>query len=182
MKKLTFYAAVAVGIFWLMFLAVISVNAHAQDQDSRWVRQVIKQRYLAYDHWTGSYVYRYRPVEKWVRIDREPTRVYSYIQRDRDYERSDGHGERCKTIRRVVGQQALTMDGAKKEANDAWAGAIRFHHGEKYLDLSNARQITYTCSRSSIKEGSVTTLGQTFTRCEVEAIPCRPRPQREEGQ
>ncbi len=69
------------------------------------------------------------------------------------------------------------MDGAKKAANDAWAGAVRFHLGERYMDLSNARRITYTCSRSSIKEGgtSVTTLGQQFNRCELEAIPCAAR-------
>jgi hypothetical protein len=88
----------------------------------------------------------------------------------------DEDGPRCREVRRAVGQQHLTMEGAKREANDAWAGMIRFHLGEKFLDLNNARRISYSCSRSSIKaEGSVTTLGQTFTRCEIEAQPCRPR-------
>ncbi len=82
-------------------------------------------------------------------------------------------------MRRAVGDQHLTVDGAKKAANDAWAGTVRFHLGEKYMDLSNARRIVYTCSRSSIKEGGVTTLGQTFTRCEIEALPCRPQRQME---
>lgn len=90
-------------------------------------------------------------------------------------------GERdCKPMRRTVGQQHLTLDGAKKEANDAWAGLVRFHHGELYIDLSNARRVSYQCSRSSIKEGGVATLGQTFTRCEIQAIPCPPRREYEE--
>ena len=71
------------------------------------------------------------------------------------------------------------MDGAKKAANDAWAGTVRFHLGEKYMDLGNAKHLVYTCSRSSIKEGGVTTLGQTLNRCEIEATPCRPQRQME---
>ena len=85
----------------------------------------------------------------------------------------------CRDIRRAVGDQHLTVDGAKKAANDAWAGTVRFHLGEKYMDLSNARRIVYTCSRSSIKEGGVTTLGQSLTRCEIEAQPCHPQRQME---
>ena len=88
-------------------------------------------------------------------------------------------GAGCRDIRRAVGDQHLTVDGAKKAANDAWAGTVRFHLGEKFMDLSNARRIVYTCSRSSIKEGGVTTLGQSLTRCEIEAQPCHPQRQLE---
>jgi hypothetical protein len=101
-------------------------------------------------------------------------RVYSYLRRAEE-------DNDCREIRRVVGDQHLTVDGAKKSANDAWAGAVRFHLGEKFMDLSNARHITYTCSRSSIKEGGVTTLGQTLTRCEIEAQPC-PAPRERDGE
>jgi len=93
-------------------------------------------------------------------------RVYSYLRRVEEE-------EECRETRRAVGEQHLTVDGAKKAANDAWAGTVRFHLGEKFMDLSNARHINYTCSRSSIKEGGVTTLGQTLTRCELEAQPCQ---------
>ena len=102
------------------------------------------------------------------------TRVYSYVRREGGEE---GHG--CRDTRRAVGDQHLTVDGAKKAANDSWAGTVRFHLGEKFMDLSNARHIVYTCSRSSIKEGGVTTLGQTLTRCEIEAQPCHPQRQLE---
>jgi hypothetical protein len=104
------------------------------------------------------------------------TRVYGYTRRDAEDEVTF-----CRDSQRVVGDQHLTVDGAKKAANDAWAGTIRFHYGEKFMDLNNARRVNYTCSRSSIKEGSVTTLGQTLTRCEIEAQPCRaPRTSDEE--
>lgn len=96
-------------------------------------------------------------------------RVYSYVHRE-----NFDNGPTCRETRRAVGDQHLTQDGARKAANDAWAGTIRFHLGEKFMDLSNAKHVNYTCSRSSIKDGGITTLGQTFTRCEVEAQPCHP--------
>jgi hypothetical protein len=170
-----------VGAVLFVFGVLIARTAKAQDQDARWVYRTIRQQYVAYDHWTGHYVHRYRYVRQRIRNhayylpEREPTRVYGYTRRE-----DDDRGGDCKPVRRIVGQQHLTLEGAKKEANDAWAGAVRFHHGEKYLDLANARRVTYTCSRSSIKEGGVTTLGQTFTRCEVEATPCHPPRDREE--
>lgn len=102
-------------------------------------------------------------------------RVYSYDRRWNDDE-DDRSGRQCKETRKAVGDQHLTMEGAKKAANDAWAAAVRFHIGEKHMDLNNARHIVYTCSRSSIKEAgsSVTTLGQALQRCELSAQPCQP--------
>lgn len=126
-----------------------------------------------YDHWTGRVVSRCVRVRTYYTPEDAPTRVYGYTRRDEDEDRRPGK-EDCRAMRRAVGNQHLTVDGAKKAANDAWAGTIRFHLGEKFMDLGNAKRIVYTCSRSSIKEGDVTTLGQTLTRCEIEAIPCRP--------
>jgi hypothetical protein len=168
-----------VGAVLFVFGILIARTARAQDHDTRWVyRTIWKQRYVC--EWGHCYWHRWQERQRirnhaYYLPEREPARVYGYTRRD-----DDDRGGDCKPVRRIVGQQHLTLDGAKKEANDAWAGAVRFHHGEKYLDLANARRVTYTCSRSSIKEGSVTTLGQTFTRCEVEATPCHPPRDREE--
>ncbi len=112
----------------------------------------------------------YRPRRFAAAQQRDGTRVYSYERR----ETIEESGHNCREIRRAVGDQHLTVDGAKKAANDSWAGTVRFHLGEKFMDLNNARHIVYTCSRSSIKEGGVTTLGQSLTRCEIEATPCHP--------
>lgn len=77
---------------------------------------------------------------------------------------------RCRSIVTAVGDQALTDEGAKTEANKAWAASARWSYGEKVISIQFAENITYQCGRSSI--GSVA--GQTFHRCEVKARPCEP--------
>lgn len=165
-------AAAAIGA------AATLVPAPAQSQDSgRWVSRFVGYNSDGAPRYVRLYCYRdgrcYR-ARRYARPNSNPTRVYSYVRR----ETADDHGI-CREARRVVGDQHLTVDGAKKAANDAWAGTIRFHLGEKFMDLANAKHIVYTCSRSSIKEGGVTTLGQSLTRCEVEAQPCHPARQTE---
>jgi len=165
----------------LFAAAVILVPAQAQSQDQGyWANRVVGYNYDGTARYVRVYCRGdgqcYRP-RQYARHHRNPTRVYSYVRRDGEDEGGVGAG--CRDIRRAVGDQHLTVDGAKKAANDAWAGTVRFHLGEKFMDLSNARRIVYTCSRSSIKEGGVTTLGQSLTRCEIEAQPCHPQRQLE---
>lgn len=126
---------------------------------------------------TGRTCVRRAYCRDWVRSapiydDRHHYRSPDY--RDHFDEDDRPRGRDCRSLRRTVGDQHLTVEGAKKAANDAWAALVRFHIGEKHMDLNNARRVIYTCSRSSIKEGGVTTLGQTLTRCEIEAQPCAP--------
>lgn len=170
----------------LLMAAAMALPAQAQSSDGGyWSRRLVgytndgMPRYVRVYCRADGYCYRPRRyvTTTTTYARRDPTRVYSYVRRDTDDD--DRGGGHCRDIRRAVGDQHLTMDGAKKAANDAWAGAVRFHLGEKYMDLGNAKHIVYTCSRSSIKEGGVTTLGQTLTRCEVEATPCRPQRQME---
>ena len=172
MKPLKRYTKYAFGIVMLVVFLLVAVNeGRSQDHDIGWAQARFCVRYA----WDGSCAqYRYRRFRNhtYHLPERHTPRVYSYVYRHDD-------GENCKALRRVVGEQHLTVDGAKKAANDNWAGAVRFHHGEKYIDLSNAKGITYVCSRSSVKEAGVTTLGQTLSRCELEAIPCRPQKEEE---
>lgn len=149
----------------LFLFAAITAKAHA-GYCAHWYRVRVS------DGWNYHLESR---CARWVRDDYGP-RVYSYERRwDDDEDRRSGR--LCRDTRRAVGDQHLTQDGAKKAANDAWAAAVRFHLGEKYMSLDNARHLVYTCSRSSIKEGGATTLGQTLTRCELQAQPCAPLPQ-----
>jgi hypothetical protein len=152
-------------------MVLLPVQAQSQD-GGHWTHRLVgynwdgTARYVrVFCRWDGHC---YRPGQ--ARYRRAATRVYSYVHRESSV---DDYGL-CRETRRAVGDQHLTLDGAKKAANDAWAGTIRFHLGEKFMDLANAKHIVYTCSRSSIKEGGVTTLGQTLSRCEIEAQPCRP--------
>jgi hypothetical protein len=167
----------------LFAAAVILLPAQAQSQDhGHWAYRVVgynqdgTARYARVYCRSDGHCYRPRRHARATR-NPAPTRVYGYVKRE-----TVDEGGTCRDIRRAVGDQHLTVDGAKKAANDAWAGTVRFHLGEKYMDLVNARHIIYTCSRSSIKEGGVTTLGQSLTRCEIEAQPCHPPRQTEANQ
>jgi len=71
---------------------------------------------------------------------------------------------------RVVGSQWATESGAEESAQKSWAEAVRFSHGEVYMQLDQAIGYQKRCSRSSIQE----VVGQTLIRCEVDAAPCRP--------
>ena len=70
------------------------------------------------------------------------------------------------------GKQRPTTKLAEGSARTAWAEAVRFAYGEQYIDLSNAVDVRYRCSTSS------PTL--RLKRCELIALPCRPRSDRKD--
>jgi len=157
----------------LFVAAVILLPAQTRSQElGHWELRLVGHHHDGRPHYARVYCRGdgrcYRP-RRPVFVGHNGTRVYGYERRE-FVDETPG----CRDVRRAVGDQHLTLEGAKKAANDAWAGTVRFHLGEKFMDLANARNIVYTCSRSSIKDGGVTTLGQTLTRCEVEAQPCHP--------
>lgn len=159
------------GLRILLAVIVLVVSgtppADAQNEETRWVRHTIKRQVRVCDWYGCTYQWRHHHIQR--------PRYYA-PPREREYELRDyRHSERrdCQDTRRVVGNQHLTVDGAKKAADDAWAGDVRFRYGELFMNLDNARHVSYTCSRSSIKEPGITTLGQTFTRCEIQAAPCK---------
>jgi hypothetical protein len=92
------------------------------------------------------------------------TRVKAIEQREPEPKKG------CLAPVRVVGSQWATEAGAEESAQKAWAEAVRFNAGEAYMDLNNAVGYQKRCGRSSIGE----MVGQTLTRCEVDAAPCRP--------
>lgn len=161
-------------------LLLLPTPTQAQEDGPNW--RSIRQRQWVCRDWSQGcgYEWRWRRVRVYpnhvYRLPEHegPSRVYGYERREVEVER-----RHCPhPMLRQVGNQHLTVDGAKKAADDAWAGDVRFRHGEVFMDLNNARDVTYTCSRSSIKEGGVTTLGQSLTRCEIRGTPCKaPRSQ-----
>lgn len=156
MKRVSLLAAFLLGLGTTPIEARLLCVRTVEDCSSDWPRCV--RRCV---QWQRNHTYRLPEQEA----------AYGY----RSFE-LEGRGERrhCKDVRRAVGDQHLTVEGAKKAANDAWAAEVRFHLGEKFISLENARDIAYVCSRSSIKEGGVTTLGQVFNRCQLTAQPCSP--------
>jgi hypothetical protein len=131
-------------------LIVPAVPAQSQDiDDSFWVRKTLRKQHR----------------EQRLERQRYHARVYSYIRR----EEAEFSGDRCRDTRRVVGDQGLSVSAAQGQADKSWAADVRFHLGERYMDIGNAEDVTYECSRSSVGE----TLGQTFHRCQVAAKPCK---------
>ena len=160
-------------------LLIASTPAIAQD-DTRWVRRSV---WSTCEFWGTCYRLRY---ERWEARQRQVRVIYRQApRREREatlhyrtphqHEHHD-HRRHCRDVFRTVGNQHLSVQGAKGEADKAWIQAIRFYHGEIFMSLENARGTKYTCSRSSVGE----TLGQTFSRCEIEARPCKA--EREDGE
>ena len=138
----------------LALLVPVPAPAQAQTEDSIWVRKTIRQQHR--NEWAAE-----RAAER----RRYHARVYSYVRREEEYDR----GDRCRDTRRVVGDQGLSVALAQGQADKSWAADVRFHLGERFMDVSNAEDVTYECSRSSVGE----TLGQTFHRCQIAAKPCK---------
>lgn len=99
-------------------------------------------------------------------IHRKPE-VRSWIKRDFVPDRNIPVAT-CFSPVRTVGDQAITIDGAKGEAIKAWSQMVRHDHGERAMDFDVSREGTFACVRSSI--GSVG--GASFHRCELIARPC----------
>jgi len=92
--------------------------------------------------------------------------------------RNPDDDELCKAPIRGLGTQFIGEQGALDAARKDWMEHTRYDLGEKYIDLSRARDFKKRCGRTSIGE----TLGQVLYRCEIFARPCRGELEVEEGQ
>ena len=173
---------VAIGLCaWAVLLTPQTLQA--QD-DSAWIRRTIRataksncawygdcERWYRYKAWRERQAYLRR-----IAREREPTRVYAYERRDDDERYRTG--SECRDMRRVVGDQHVSIAGAQAEADKAWAQDVRFHLGERYMDVRHAADVDYECTRSSVGQ----TLGQVFHRCLIRAKPCRAPKVQQEGE
>jgi hypothetical protein len=75
----------------------------------------------------------------------------------------------CHPRRRVIGEEQPSTEQAQQAAEQAWMGSVRYDYGERYQNLSMAREVRYTCAPSSPSG----TLKRGMFRCAAEAIPCR---------
>lgn len=76
---------------------------------------------------------------------------------------------RCLPPIEAVGDQALSENGAKENAEKAWQQEMRFARGELFADPRNAQGQAYWCVKSSIGGG-------LFFRCRLRAAACSPEP------
>lgn len=108
----------------------------------------------------------------------------------RHWHDDNGRDKLCLTMQRNVGEESPHEAEAKDTAVRAWAALVRFHYGEKYMDLNNAREVRFRCTRSSVFEVMPSERDERYerdderngrrdvrpipqSRCEIEARPCR---------
>ena len=156
-------------------LALLVTPAVAQYDDSTLRRQLRS----SCEYHGSCYRYRYNTWEdQWerYRVYRRPApQVRAYIQRE--YDTRDDRG-RCLAKHKAIGNERYDREKAREDARQAWASLVRFHWGVKYMDLQYAKDIVFTCSKSSTGErasekvaGALT--GGALQQCEIEAQPCR---------
>ena len=90
------------------------------------------------------------------------TAVMAYSERSQD--------GKCYRPLTVVGSQWVGESGAYESAIKAMKERIRWDIGESAMDPAHWKDIKKRCSLSSVGE----VVGQTFSRCELTATPCRP--------
>ena len=54
----------------------------------------------------------------------------------------------CRPSVSVVGDEARSKDAAELQARQHFMKTVRFHHGEKFIEIGNARDVFFQCSRS----------------------------------
>jgi hypothetical protein len=148
---------VPVSIIALALLVPVGSAQSEGTEDSIWARKI---------YWQQRRAEKLERAARLERLERRRyhARVYGYTRRE-----DEDRGDRCRDTRRVVGDQGLSVALAQGQADKSWAADVRFHLGERYMDIANADDIKYECSRSSVGE----TLGQTFHRCQISAKPCK---------
>jgi len=132
-------------------------------------------------HYTSHYTsYRYRHCAKdfWGRCaDGRPRWRRPSNWENNGYHQSAGRGDVdrgavCQLRRRVVGVEKTSMKNAKRAADDAWMGAVRYDHGERFQDLNNAKDVRHNCDPSTPVSPALV-IKKVYFRCVVEATPCR---------
>jgi len=93
----------------------------------------------------------------------------SYSRRHYHHHVGIDRGTFCHSRRRVVGEERTSKAKALRAADDAWMGAVRYDHGERFQDINHARDVRHNCDPSSTSS----ILKRVHFRCVIEATPCR---------
>lgn len=94
---------------------------------------------------------------------------------------------RCMPAVAIVGDQAVSEDGARSQSLKAWSQQVRFLHGELYMDPDRADERAFRCTKSSVENvGNRITeavgVNSQFWRCQLIARPCAAPIEKDFGQ
>lgn len=164
--------------------------AWAQDYDSRWIGDRIRQ---SIHHSERPRVYRtpthqHKPAHEPRREYREPeqhpsTKVHGIVTHAHQrIQRDVLSNVICMPAIESLSVEANTEDGAWKDAQRNWENLVRWKYGERFMAVGNASSVVKQCSRSSgnqsvagrIAENVATAIGQDGYkhRCQIVAQPC----------
>lgn len=169
--KMTRTEVIALAVYWAiivcMGLAIWTV----------WFWPLPAKAQDGYGHCAGEYCWDWGlgtgdPHKRWHRSYTSHYYVRDYYRTPPAAEFPDRQqtlGRHCLEPVRGVGSQFIGQVGALEAAKKDWMERVRYDHGEKFLDLANARDFDSRCGRTSIGEVA----GQVLFRCEVWARPCK---------
>lgn len=183
-------------IWPLIALALLITPASAQtrhDADQSWIRQTIhekrradwlaerRERRHTYREHYRRYGYEHRPRREAKRDD--GTRVMGYVSTGpQQVQRDLLSNVECFPTLESISVEANTEDGAWKDAQRNWENAVRWKYGERFLAITNARDIVKQCSRSSGNQSVAGRITETVAnavgadgykhRCQIRARPC----------
>lgn len=123
-------------------------------------------------------------VRSWRQVHKPPARVIVKHIPPTKPERIE-HDRACKLPLEIVGDEAKSKEAAELQARRHWMKAVRFDHGEKFLEMDHARDVHAQCSRSDhpITGGKWGQRADAIVhnwRCKIRATPCAAPMEREE--
>lgn len=158
--------------YLLAVLALIVAAPHLAEAQSEggpnW--RAVRQRQWVCMDWGGcGYQWRTRRIRTYEPRYYAAPREFSM---ERDVER-----RQCTDVVRAVGVERYGKDRAKESADASWMEIVRASPGSKFMDLRNAKHVTYECWQSSTgnraSEKAADVGGKFLEQCEVRAHPCR---------
>jgi hypothetical protein len=152
-----------------ILILAFPVLADAQDGGGINWRSVRQKQWVCRD-WGGC-GYEWRYVRRRVY---DAPRYYA-APREREFEPERLH--HCVDSVKAVGVEKYGTARAKESADASWMETVRASPGAKYMDLRNAKRVTYECWQSSTgnraSEKAADVGGKYLEQCEVRAHPCR---------
>ena len=179
----------------ILALALLITPASAQtryDADQSWVRDTIREKRRAdwlaerrriyardRDHYRR---YGYERPRRQAKRD-DGTRVFGYVSTGpQQVQRDLLSNVECFPTLESISVEANTEDGAWKDAQRNWENAVRWKYGERFLAITNARDIVKQCSRSSGNQSVAGRIAENVAaavgadgykhRCQIRARPC----------
>ncbi len=154
----------------VLALIVAAPQVEAQSEfGPNW--RTIRQRQWVCRDWGGcGYEWRTRRIRTY-----EQPRYYASPREyslEREVER-----RHCGDMVRAVGVEKYGKERAKEAADASWMEIVRASPGAKFMDMRNAKHLTYECWQSSTgnraSEKAADVGGKFLEQCEVRAHPCR---------